>query len=119
MKRQQVHRTAYRTLGGVRRRIRLYECWCNLQGRLRGGKSCNPKYWRGKASEFLDWPHFRSWALANGYRKGVELDRIQSSGPYAPFNCQWLTKAEHFAKTPVNRPLRLQAVSAAGEYVPF
>lgn len=114
--------TTYYTRGGARRRIRLYEAWWNLKGRLQGGKSRQGRYWRGRDNEFLDWLHFRSWALANGYRRGVELDRIDSSGPYAPFNCQWLTKAEHFAKTaPGARGAvrRMQAVNLDGEYVPF
>jgi hypothetical protein len=132
-RRVRTHLTEYKTSSGARRRIRLYECWCNLQGRLRGGKtSSNPVSWEGKGCEFLDWSHFRSWALKSGYRRGVELDRIDSGGPYGPHNCQWLEKVPHARKTRAGhkarckcatcgyrRPVRMQAVAESGEYIPF
>jgi hypothetical protein len=84
---------------GPRRRIRLFEAYCNMLGRCRGTKSKDPgKYWNA-GNEFESWAQFRQWALANGYRKGVELDRIDSSKPYRPENCQWLTTLEHRRKT--------------------
>lgn len=97
--RPRVITTSYYTRKGVRRRIRLYEAWLNLRGRIRGGKTMKPKYWAGRDQEFLDWHHFRTWALENGYRKGMDLDRIDSTKGYSPDNCQWLTKLEHRRKS--------------------
>lgn len=45
-----------------------------------------------------EWRHFRSfeaWALANGWRKGLELDRIDNDGPYAPWNCRFVTRSQN------------------------
>ncbi len=38
---------------------------------------------------------FTSWALDNGYKQGLELDRRDNNGPYAPWNCRFITKAEN------------------------
>lgn len=93
--------TNWTTRDGKQRRIRLYECWVNLLGRLRGGKSqsADRGYWKDKELGFSGWKEFREWAIASGYRAGVELDRVRSTEGYFEGNLQWLTKAEHTAKS--------------------
>ena len=38
---------------------------------------------------------FKSWALKNGYKKGLSIDRINSDGDYESSNCQWITIQEN------------------------
>lgn len=45
--------------------------------------------------EWRDYEAFRSWALANGYRAGLVLDRLSPSFDYAPANCEWVTQSEN------------------------
>ena len=35
---------------------------------------------------------FYNWAINNGYKKGLTIDRINVNGNYEPSNCRWVTK---------------------------
>lgn len=41
-----------------------------------------------------DFPAFFAWAMKNGYRRGLEIDRIDVDGNYEPGNCRWVDKFE-------------------------
>lgn len=54
----------------------------------RGIKVC-PEWSMEKVRDFYNW------AMANGYREGLEIDRIDVNGDYEPSNCRFVTKKEN------------------------
>lgn len=45
--------------------------------------------------DWLRFPEFKEWALKNGYRPELELDRINNDLGYSPDNCRFVTKLEN------------------------
>ena len=41
-----------------------------------------------------DFMNFYNWALNNGYKDNLTIDRIDVNGNYEPLNCKWSTIAE-------------------------
>lgn len=66
----------------TRPRVRNYN---NYGGR--GIKVCDE--WMGNYKSFCDW------ALKNGYKENLEIDRIDCNGDYCPENCRWVTHKEN------------------------
>ena len=66
------------------KRTRLYVCWQNMN---RFG------HHRGRA--WAKYETFKGWALANGYRPGLVLIRIDRGGDFTPENCCWLPAERH------------------------
>jgi hypothetical protein len=44
--------------------------------------------------EWNYFPSFHWWALTNGFKIGLWLDRKDNSKGYSPENCRWVTKRE-------------------------
>ena len=42
-----------------------------------------------------DYIAFRDWALSNGYKENLQINRINNNGNYEPNNCNWITSAEN------------------------
>ena len=88
----------------VGKRIRLYRIWLNMKNRCSNPKLLCSKYYYDKGIKVCDeWENsyikFKEWALNNGYKNNLQIDRIDSNGNYSPENCQWLTAAQNTRKS--------------------
>lgn len=84
----------------------LYAIWSSMRNRCMSIKNkCYKNYGaRGiKICEEWDYyPVFRKWALSNGYKDGLTLDRIDSNGDYTPENCHWIPMESNIKRRKVN-----------------
>jgi CENP-B-like protein len=46
-----------------------------------------------------DFMSFFNWAITNGYKKELEIDRINNNGDYEPINCRWVTRSQNLSNT--------------------
>lgn len=63
----------------------------------RGIKMCDE--WVKNPSSFYEW------AINNGYKRGLTIDRIDVNGNYEPSNCRWATKEEQESNKRTNRKI--------------
>lgn len=74
----------------------LYVVWKNMKQRCYNPNATRYSDWGGRGisvcDEWInDFQAFYDWAVENGYKKGLQLDRIDNDGNYEPTNCRFIT----------------------------
>lgn len=77
----------------------LYSTWYGMKQRCYYKKAIKYKNYGGRGIQVCDeWRNdpkaFCDWAIANGWEKGLSLDRIDNDGNYEPANCRWISQKE-------------------------
>ena len=92
-------------------RTPLYQIWMCIIRRCEYLENENYKYYGGRGikvcPEWHDAATFFKWALANGYKKGLQIDRINNEGDYKPSNCHFITAKEQARNRRNNRLVKI------------
>ena len=89
---------------------RLYHIWRTMKARCVDPNSHKYHAYGGRGiticEEWLNsFEAFYDWAMSNGYRENLSIDRINNDGSYCPENCRWATAKEQANNTRNNRLL--------------
>lgn len=88
-------------------RTRLSRIWRGMLNRCRNPKAVRFKDYGGRGivvcNEWLSFVSFRDWALANGYRDDLSIERMDNDGNYEPTNCTWIPLSEQWRNQRLKR----------------
>ena len=86
----------------------LYGVWRTMKTRCYDRNSNHYKNYGARGIVICDeWKNnfkaFYDWSMANGYAKGLTIDRMNVDGNYEPENCRWVTQREQCNNKTTNR----------------
>lgn len=79
---------------------RLQELFAKIKQRCYNPNSKDYRWYGAKGIEICkEWinypPAFEVWALGNGYKPGLTIDRVDPTKDYCPENCRWVPLEEN------------------------
>lgn len=89
-------------------KTKLYQVWNGIIARCENPHSNRYEYYGGRGIKICkewrsDFVTFHDWSMANGYKEGLSIDRINLNGDYEPNNCRWATNKMQANNTSRNR----------------
>lgn len=77
---------------------RIGRIWRAMINRCRSELNPNYRHYGERGiivcSEWIDYHNFHDWALDNGYKDNLTIERKNVDGNYEPENCKWATMKE-------------------------
>lgn len=77
----------------------LHQTWLGIKDRCTNENvKCYSRYGGRGIMVCDEWMNsyekFRDWALSNGYKRSLSIERINVNGNYEPCNCKWIPMVE-------------------------
>ena len=87
----------------------IYKTWYNMRYRCNSPKDKKYACYGGRGIKVCEeWDNnfeaFFIWAIETGYRRGLQIDRIDTNKGYSPSNCRWATHQDQQRNKRNNRP---------------
>ena len=78
---------------------KIYHVFNSMKSRCYSQKNKSYPVYGGRGIKICEeWLNdvtvFHKWAIENGYKEGLTIDRIDVNGDYEPNNCRWITHKE-------------------------
>lgn len=91
---------------------RLYNIWGCMKQRCYNKNQPQYKNYGGRGIAVCDkWRDdfmvFYDWAMTNGYKSNLTIDRIDNNKGYEPSNCRWVTRKQQNRNTRQNRNITI------------
>ncbi len=92
---------------------RIYNIWRSMRQRCNNPNCRKYPNYGGRGIVICDawnesFESFHEWAIANGYKEGLTIDRVKVDGNYEPSNCRWVTQKEQQNNRTNNRLLEFR-----------
>lgn len=76
---------------------KLHGLWRNIKDRCYNPRNKSYRFYGERGIKmcdewFVDFVAFYEWSHQNGYKDGLQIDRIDTNGDYSPDNCRWVSK---------------------------
>lgn len=94
----------------------LFHVWQSMKQRCLNNRHRQYANYGGRGitvcKEWLsNFDRFEEWALSNGYKRGLQLDRINNNAGYSPENCRWATPMQNENNRRNNRLITVDGVT--------
>lgn len=94
---------------------RIYRIWHDMMLRCYSPKHTSYYLYGEKGiavcQEWQEYKEFKNWALSNGYKENLSIDRIDNSKGYEPSNCRWATDIQQGNNTNRNLMFTINGVT--------